>query len=295
VVYLRLFHSLSESKLLRLRGDAGFHTSLRLGLKRAIALYQTAHKSGLHSPQTIRGSQGLQAIGRRDPKTSATVSPIARNREWSTGSGNCVSDPLRLLDRRLHDVASLGRRAVVVADVPEAKEVRQREPGVRGAFADPAVDDRLVARFDPMFLLVDRPQLIGRPEGVRLLVDGPPPRNAPRPRDVAAAQRAPSLGYSGICSRSPRYSSGLRTSTSGLPILFAALFPPVERRPSGDPRKTATGRSPHYPGPRPVARLVKPITLSDTHARSGPHPGPATEAGFGPPGAHLLSAICHPF
>jgi hypothetical protein len=27
---------------------------------------------------------------------------------------------------------------------------------------------------------------------------------------------------------------------------------------------------PEYAGPRPVVRLVKPITLSETHARSGP-------------------------
>src|SRR3989454_9834915 len=48
----------------------------------------------------------------------------------------------------------------------------------------------LVARLEPVFLVVNRPQLIGRPEGVRLLGDGPSPRDALRPRDVAAAQRA---------------------------------------------------------------------------------------------------------
>src|SRR6266498_2670744 len=54
-------------------------------------------------------------------------------------------DPLRLLDRRPHRVAPLGPRAVVIAHVLEAEQIGQREPGVRGALADPAVGNDVVS------------------------------------------------------------------------------------------------------------------------------------------------------
>src|SRR5207245_3047246 len=118
-------------------------------------------------------------------------------RRDDAGGGNdrparrCGSrDPLRLLDRRLHRVAPLRPRAVVVAHVLEAEEIGQREPGVRRPLADPAVGDHVIVRAEPVLRLVDRPQLLRGPEGMRLGCHRPPPRNALRARDVPAAQRA---------------------------------------------------------------------------------------------------------
>src|SRR5699024_5500382 len=48
---------------------------------------------------------------------------------------------LALLDRRTNEIAPLGPRAVVVADVIEAEQVVQCEPLDRGAFTHPAVGD----------------------------------------------------------------------------------------------------------------------------------------------------------
>ena len=52
--------------------------------------------------------------------------------------------PLRLLHRQPHRIAPLGPRPVVVPHLVEAEQVGEREPGVRGALADPAVGDRLL-------------------------------------------------------------------------------------------------------------------------------------------------------
>ena len=49
--------------------------------------------------------------------------------------------PDLFLDGRANQVAPLGPGAVVVADLVEAEEVLQDEPGMGGAFADAAVDN----------------------------------------------------------------------------------------------------------------------------------------------------------
>src|SRR6266849_8839950 len=52
--------------------------------------------------------------------------------------------------------------------------------------------------------------------------------------------------------------------------------------------------TPPIAGVRPVARLVKPFTLCETHARSGPRSrGPGTEAGFCPSHDHGSNPSCH--
>src|ERR1700730_19401438 len=51
-----------------------------------------------------------------------------------------------LLNRRAHQIAPLGPRAIVVAHVFVAKQILEHKPGVRAAFADAAVsDDFLIA------------------------------------------------------------------------------------------------------------------------------------------------------
>src|SRR5690606_30110711 len=103
------------------------------------------------------------------------------------------SDAVDLLvalgDRHADEVAPLGPRAVVVADLRVAEQVGEHEPGEARPLADPAVGDDLVRRVEAALALEDRPQLVGRLEGA-VLVDRPRPGDAPGPRDVPAAERA---------------------------------------------------------------------------------------------------------
>src|SRR5882672_5354797 len=65
------------------------------------------------------------------------------------------------LDGRTDQVAPLGPRAVVVADVAEAEQVGEHEPGVAGALADAAVGDDVVVGRQALLLLVDLAELVG--------------------------------------------------------------------------------------------------------------------------------------
>src|SRR5690606_24251232 len=110
----------------------------------------------------------------------------------ATETGRPGSDRARLRtgrDRDAHRVAPLGPRAVVVADVPVAEQVRQREPGVAGALADAAVRDHRVVGAHAEALGVDRLELgtglVGAVLGHRRR-----PRDVARRGDVAAAQHA---------------------------------------------------------------------------------------------------------
>src|SRR5688572_27916268 len=58
--------------------------------------------------------------------------------------------PLPELDRRPHERAVLGPRAVVVLHVLVAEELLKREPRVGGALPDPAVGDHLALARDPL-------------------------------------------------------------------------------------------------------------------------------------------------
>ena len=62
---------------------------------------------------------------------------------------------LTFLNRRPHEVAPLGPRAVVIADLRVAEQVGQDEPGQAGTLADPAIGDDVVARLEPELALVD--------------------------------------------------------------------------------------------------------------------------------------------
>src|SRR5438105_1136500 len=93
----------------------------------------------------------------------------------------------RTLDGGTDQVAPLGPRAVVVADVVEAEQVGQDEPGVARALADAAVGDDVVVGRQALLLLVDLTELVGRLEAA-VLVRRPLPRDAGGSGDVAAAQ-----------------------------------------------------------------------------------------------------------
>jgi len=89
-----------------------------------------------------------------------------------------------LLDRRAHQVAPLGPRAVVVADVFIAEQILQHKPGVRAALADAAVsDDFLIAR--DALAGVKLPERVGGLERA-VLGHGLRPRNIRRAGDVPA-------------------------------------------------------------------------------------------------------------
>src|SRR6476646_2257595 len=92
------------------------------------------------------------------------------------------------LDWRADEGAPLGPRAVVVADIGVAEELRQHEPGVRAALADAAVGDDRLVRGDPP-AAVDLAQLVGALEGA-VRVGGGGPGDVLRGRDVASALRA---------------------------------------------------------------------------------------------------------
>src|SRR6266576_4709769 len=97
---------------------------------------------------------------------------------------------LRLLDRRAHRVAPLGPRAVVIAHVLEAEEIREREPGMRGSLPDPAIGNDVVGRLQSVLGFVNRAQLLSGPERVGLGRNRATPWNTLRARNVPAAQRA---------------------------------------------------------------------------------------------------------
>src|SRR2546423_1078863 len=73
-------------------------------------------------------------------------------------------------------------RVVVVLHVGVAEQLVQREPGVRGTLADPAVGDRRLGLVDAG-LLVQLTQLVVVPEGA-VLVGRLAPRHVDRGRDV---------------------------------------------------------------------------------------------------------------
>src|ERR1022692_1272684 len=58
--------------------------------------------------------------------------------------------------------AVLGPRAVVVPDVRLAQQLVQHEPGVRGALADPAVGNRVLAEVQARLVAVERAQRVVR-------------------------------------------------------------------------------------------------------------------------------------
>ena len=70
-----------------------------------------------------------------------------------------------------------------------AEQVLQHEPGVAGPLADPAVHHHVVGRTQARLAVIDRLELGAGPEG-GILGGRAGPRDAPCPRDVAAAHGA---------------------------------------------------------------------------------------------------------
>src|SRR5690606_21159504 len=120
--------------------------------------------------RTSASSSGCLWRGRLKWSTSSAM------RVWRSNGGRPPWTRLAF-DRRPDGAAPLGPGAVVVAHVLEAEQVGEQEPGVRAPLPDPAVGDDLLVPPEPALLFVDRPQLRGRPEGVRLGVDGARPRH----------------------------------------------------------------------------------------------------------------------
>src|ERR1051326_2694473 len=67
---------------------------------------------------------------------------------------------LSFFDRSGNDVAVLGPAAVVILHVVDAEKVFQDEPGVAGAFADPAVGHGGLFGVDPLLLEIDGLQFV---------------------------------------------------------------------------------------------------------------------------------------
>src|SRR5690606_17410794 len=92
---------------------------------------------------------------------------------------------LRLLHRDVDHAAPFGPGAVVVLDVLVAEEVAQGEPGVRGALADAAVGDDVLAAVDTL-ARVELLELLHRLEGA-ILGDSLAPRHVGCAGNVTAA------------------------------------------------------------------------------------------------------------
>src|SRR5689334_6982755 len=100
-----------------------------------------------------------------------------------SGLPGLVAEGDRYADQR----TPLGPRTVVVLDVLLTEQLVQHEPGVRGALADPAVRDGVLAEVDPG-VGVQGLQLVVGAEGA-VVVGRLAPRDAGRGRDVTRALR----------------------------------------------------------------------------------------------------------
>src|SRR5260221_89964 len=112
--------------------------------------------------------------------------PGPTHQSCSFRAGDGALRLLALRDGRADQIAPLGPRAVVVAHARVPQQLRQHEPGVRGALADAAVRDNLAVGCDAL-AAIDRTQLVG---GLERAVGGigcRGPGGALRPRNGAAA------------------------------------------------------------------------------------------------------------
>src|SRR5205085_1418605 len=135
----------------------------------------------------------FRSSNRLIPKSTPKADPLSRNCQSSTespGERPAFASRRRtagtsglLLDGHADQRAVLGPRSVVVLDVLVAEELVQREPGVGGALADPAVRDDLAAG-SGTGALVDRAELVRRLEGA-VVVRRLGPGNVRRAGDVA--------------------------------------------------------------------------------------------------------------
>src|SRR3954462_4216223 len=92
--------------------------------------------------------------------------------DWRLATGDWRLTPSSLFHRQPNRIAPLGPRAVVVPHVVEAQQIGERKPGVRRALSDAAVGDGVGIGPEAVVLLVQLLELAGRPERVRLRIDG---------------------------------------------------------------------------------------------------------------------------
>src|SRR4030095_15335507 len=86
-------------------------------------------------------------------------------------------------------IAPFGPRTIVIADIIEPEQIRKHKPGVAGAFADPAINDRVCAGFYTALIEINFGQLIcGFKRGV--IICGRFPRHALCARNMTAPQHA---------------------------------------------------------------------------------------------------------
>src|SRR5690606_18002046 len=127
-----------------------------------------------------------------------------RQRQWMrwfpslviTWAGQKLSDrpssspseasPRLLLNRKLHGVAPLCPRPVIVPHVRRAQQMGQDKPGMAAALADAAVGNYIVGRLDPLLFLINSPQFLGALKGP-VRVGRARPGHVARARDMAAA------------------------------------------------------------------------------------------------------------
>src|SRR4051812_18305034 len=165
------------------RNSGDWHPSTRSSWSR-----WPAYRSGSPGSSSLNSSSSCSFRSLLAERKSSAISAREAGREVSLTGGSWVASG-SLLDRDTHRVAPLGPRAVVVAHGLEAEQVRQDEPRVRGALADAAVRDDVVRRREALLLLVDRLELLARPERA-VLVGRPSPRHGLGPGDVPAAHGA---------------------------------------------------------------------------------------------------------
>src|SRR5512132_1546520 len=143
--------------------------------------------SPMSSPRALAGSirasmQVSTAMLRAGGISRSPLSNASANLWFASNTDVSCPMPSPLLDRRAHERAVLGPRAVVVLDARVAEQLLQGEPRVARALADPAVRDDLAVAGDAL-ALVQGPQLVRALER-SVLVRRLGPRDVGRAGDV---------------------------------------------------------------------------------------------------------------
>src|SRR5579884_2496538 len=95
-----------------------------------------------------------------------------------------------LLNRCSDEIPPLGPRAIVVSNSRIAQQVGENKPGMGRSLADTAVGDHLHVQRDLVLLLIDLPQLLGRPKGAVVWVGSGRPRDVLRVGNVSSPLRS---------------------------------------------------------------------------------------------------------
>src|SRR6185369_9885117 len=142
-----------------------------------------------------RANQITNGTARTETATTPDWRPHSNMRRAyrrdARGRGGLAGDAARfraLGDRHPHQVAPLGPRAVIVADLWEAEQVGEDEPGVAGPLSDAAVGDHVIGQIEAELVLIYGREFGGALEGA-VVVGRLLPGLAHRTRDVTAADR----------------------------------------------------------------------------------------------------------